>query len=81
MAFSSSGWPVRCSPDWAYPPAIAVLVALVAYQASRFMHTHSPVLLALTVFDVAVAALMTREYRRLRALRARSMNQDLRPED
>jgi len=48
---------------WAFPLALSVLTIFVAYQLHRFGRTHSAVLLALTVFDVVVMALIWREYR------------------
>ena len=47
---------------WAFPVALSVLAAFVAYQLYRFGRTHSMVLLALTVLDIAVMALIWREY-------------------
>lgn len=51
---------------WAYPAAIAVFVAFLAYQLYRYTHTHSVWLLVLSVLDVFVIALTWLEYRRLR---------------
>lgn len=55
---------------WAFPFALSVLTIFVAYQMHRFARTHSMVLLALTVLDIAVMALIWREYRsRVKAAR------------
>lgn len=51
---------------WAYPVSIAVLLGFVAYQLYRFGFTHSWGLLALTVFDLVVIALIVREYLSIR---------------
>lgn len=48
---------------WAFPLALAVLTIFVAYQLHRFGHTHSIVLLGLTVLDLVVMTLIWREYR------------------
>jgi uncharacterized membrane protein len=48
---------------WAFPFALSVLTIFVAYQMHRFARTHSMVLLVLTVLDIAVMALIWREYR------------------
>ena len=48
---------------WAYPLAIFVFTAFGVYQIYRYTHTHSMMLLLLTVFDVAVIWLTWAEYR------------------
>jgi uncharacterized membrane protein len=48
---------------WAFPVAMAVLAVFVVYQSLRFARTHSLLLLALTVVDIVVMALIWREYR------------------
>jgi uncharacterized membrane protein len=48
---------------WAYPLAIFVFSAFSVYQIYRFTHTHSILLLVLTVFDVAIVWLTWSEYR------------------
>jgi uncharacterized membrane protein len=48
---------------WAYPLMIAVLTVFIGYQSYRFALTHSIVMVALTVFDLAVIALTALEYR------------------
>ena len=45
------------------PLALSVLTIFVAYQLHRFGHTHSIVLLGLTVLDLVVMTLIWREYR------------------
>lgn len=54
---------------WAYPVAIVAFLVFLAYQLSRYAHTHWPALLALSALDVLVILLTWREYRRLRAAR------------
>ena len=48
---------------WAYPLSLWFLAAFIVYQCYRYMHTHSTSLVLLTVFDLAVAFLIWREYR------------------
>ncbi|HKI96118.1 MAG TPA: DUF2127 domain-containing protein [Gemmatimonadales bacterium] len=48
---------------WAYPAALVVLGAFTCYQIYRFALAHSPWLGVLTVFDIAVIALIWNEYR------------------
>jgi uncharacterized membrane protein len=48
---------------WAYPAALAVFGAFIAYQVYRFSFTHSLGLIVLTVFDLVVMWLIWREYR------------------
>ena len=47
---------------WAYPLAIFVFAAFIAYQLYRFTFTHSPWLMLLTLADLAVIWLTWREY-------------------
>jgi uncharacterized membrane protein len=58
--------------SWAYPFAIIVFVLFIIYQLYRFTFTHSPWLLLLTVFDIAVLGLIWNEYRMRRDRPARS---------
>jgi uncharacterized membrane protein len=48
---------------WAYPVSIAAFGAFIAYQLYRYTFTHSPFLLALTVIDIVVVALVVAEWR------------------
>jgi uncharacterized membrane protein len=48
---------------WAYPAALWFLGMFLLYQLYRFSHTHSLGLLALSAFDLFVAALVWLEYR------------------
>jgi len=48
---------------WSYPASLAALGAFIVYQLYRFSYTHSLGLIALTVFDVAVIALIWHEWR------------------
>src|SRR5262249_18494854 len=54
---------------WAFPLALVVLTVFAIIQSVRFSRTHSLVLLALTMVDLAVMALIFWEYR-ARLLRA-----------
>ena len=47
---------------WAYPLSLWFLAAFIVYQCYRYTHTHSISLVLLTVFDLAVAFLIWREY-------------------
>ncbi len=60
-------WALLTSRLWAYPVAIVVFVAFMAYQMYRYALTHSLLMLALTVLDIFVIALTWLEYRRLRS--------------
>ncbi|HVH75143.1 MAG TPA: DUF2127 domain-containing protein [Stellaceae bacterium] len=51
---------------WAYPASLAVLGVFILYQVYRFSYTHSPGLVALTLFDILVIALIWHEYRLVR---------------
>jgi uncharacterized membrane protein len=51
---------------WAYPVSLVVLGLFIFYQLYRFSYTHSPALIALSVFDVLVIALIWHEYRIVR---------------
>ncbi len=48
---------------WAYPAAIAVLTLFILYQSVQWLHTHSPALIVLNVFDLLVLWLVYHEYR------------------
>ena len=56
---------------WMYPAAIAVFAAFVAYQLYRFVGSHSPWLIVLSVIDLVVIVLTWHEYRYLRRARRR----------
>ena len=51
---------------WAFPAAIVVFAAYILYQLYRFTFTHSPGLIALSVFDAVVIWLIALEYRAVR---------------
>jgi uncharacterized membrane protein len=53
--------------SWAYPLAMIVFLLFILYQLYRFTLTHSPWLMLLTVFDLAVLWLIWNEYRARRA--------------
>lgn len=48
---------------WAYPVAIIIFAAFVCYQIYRFTYTHALSLIALSLFDLIVIALVWLEYR------------------
>jgi uncharacterized membrane protein len=49
---------------WAFPAALSIFSLFVLYEGYRFLHTHSPFLLAAIVFDLVVIGLIWNEYRR-----------------
>jgi uncharacterized membrane protein len=51
---------------WAYPVAVLSLLLFIAYQAVRWAHTHSPVLILFTIIDLIVIWLTVSEFRRLK---------------
>lgn len=52
---------------WAYPTSLVVFGALIVYQLYRFTHTHSWVLLAISVIDAVVLWLIWHEYQIVRS--------------
>ena len=48
---------------WAYPASIVVLFIFIAYQVYQYILTPSLLLVALTLFDFVVIALIYNEYR------------------
>ena len=52
---------------WAYPASLIVLAAFVLYQLYRLTFGFSVALIALTLFDFVVIALIWHEYRLVRA--------------
>ena len=55
---------------WAYPAAIVAFFLFVIYQLYRYLHTHSPSLLALSIVDMLVIIVTWIEYKRLKATNA-----------
>lgn len=51
---------------WAYPASLIILGLFIAYQVYRFTFTHSPALIALSIFDIFVMGLVWHEYRLVR---------------
>ena len=51
---------------WAYPAAIFFLISFVFYQLYRYSHTHSIVLLMLSLIDSAIIVLVWKEYKYLK---------------
>jgi len=49
---------------WAYPVSMAFVSLFLVYQLYRLTHTHSLLLLAISIFDVAFIVLTYHEYRR-----------------
>lgn len=47
---------------WSYPVSLVAIGAFIVYQLYRFSHTHSFGLIALTVFDLVVIALIWHEW-------------------
>ncbi|HEY3146504.1 MAG TPA: DUF2127 domain-containing protein [Dongiaceae bacterium] len=48
---------------WSYPASLIALSAFIVYQLYRFSYTHSFGLIALTIFDFLVIALVWHEWR------------------
>jgi uncharacterized membrane protein len=48
---------------WSYPVTIGFVLVFFVYQIYRLIHTHSPVLLLVSMFDVAFIVLTWHEYR------------------
>ena len=51
---------------WAYPTAIIVFALFIIYQMHRYLYTHSPFLIMLTIFDLFVIYLTWHEYKILK---------------
>lgn len=49
---------------WAFPVSMAFTSAFFIYQVYRLAHTHSPLLLAISILDIAFIVLTYHEYRR-----------------
>jgi uncharacterized membrane protein len=47
---------------WAYPWAITVFSLFIIYQIFRYLHTHSILLLAFTIFDIFIVFIISLEY-------------------
>jgi uncharacterized membrane protein len=62
-------WAILRDHRWAFPWMIAFLALFIAYQAYSMTHHFTVGLLLLTLFDLLVAWLTMREYRRVRRRR------------
>lgn len=51
---------------WSYPIAGILLSFFTVYQFTRFLHTHSLLLLFLTLVDILIITLLKFEYKRLK---------------
>jgi uncharacterized membrane protein len=49
---------------WAYPVTVVLSSAFLAYQLYRLSHTHSPLLLVISILDILFIILTWHEYRR-----------------
>ena len=56
---------------WAYPLSIAVFIGFIIYQMYHYAHSHSIMLLILTVLDIAMIGLTVLEYRNIRVKKAK----------
>ena len=56
---------------WAYPLTIVVFAAFSFYQMYRYSHTHSSLLLLLTIFDVVLIYLTWMEWREQKGQRTK----------
>jgi len=57
---------------WSYPASLVAMGLFIVYQLYRFSYTHSLGLIALTVFDLLVIALIWHEWRIVRRAHAAS---------
>ncbi|OGC88772.1 hypothetical protein A2419_03375 [Candidatus Adlerbacteria bacterium RIFOXYC1_FULL_48_26] len=48
---------------WAYPVSIGITSLFLVYQSYRLFHTHSLILLCVTIFDIAFIYLTWHEYK------------------
>lgn len=48
---------------WSYPVAVVILSVVIAYQLYRIAHTHSAILILLTLVDAVIVLLIYREWR------------------
>ncbi|MYM54029.1 DUF2127 domain-containing protein [Thalassovita mangrovi] len=51
---------------WAYPASVVMFMGFIAYQIHRYVLTHAPMMIVLTLLDLVIIWLTLREYRRLR---------------
>jgi uncharacterized membrane protein len=51
---------------WAYPLAMVIFGLFVIYQIYRYFHTHSLMMLVLTLFDVFIVTVIFLEYKKKR---------------
>ena len=49
---------------WAYPWAVAGFGAFIFYQLYKYIHTHSSLILFLTIFDIFIVLVIYLEYKR-----------------
>jgi len=52
---------------WAYPLAIGIFVAFGIYQSYLYSHSHSILMLALTILDIIIIWLTYQEYQSLKS--------------
>lgn len=52
--------------QWAFPVSFAVIGVFIGYELFRFSHTHSVILLGVTILDAAILWLIWREYEKVR---------------
>lgn len=57
---------------WAYPLSAGIIMLFLVYQLYRLSHTHSIILLCVTLFDLAFVGLTWHEYRYQRSARKHS---------
>lgn len=60
-------WAMLRGKMWAYPWSMWVLGGFIGYQLYRFAHTHSMMLVVLSVLDAIVVYLIWHEYRTRKA--------------
>jgi uncharacterized membrane protein len=52
---------------WAFPVGMAALGLFTVYQVNRYFHTHAPLLLVVSAFDVFIIILAWREWQAVKA--------------
>ena len=52
---------------WAFPISMYVIGVFILYEAFRFLHTHSLILLGVIVIDIFILILINSEYRKIQS--------------
>lgn len=57
---------------WAYPVTISAMILFMSYQMYRIFHTHSIVLILITIWDITFIAITWHEYKNQKSIIATS---------